>query len=173
MRNQNFILRELKREIKTGKYAHITFEEKFWKQVNLKTEDECWEFNKKLFSNGYGCFKINHLDVLAHHVSYLLIKGFIQDGNVIMHNCDNRKCVNPKHLSEGSQNDNITDMFNKNRQNPPMEMKNHRCKLTDKQILEIRELKKLNMLNREIALLYGVSLPQVSRINNYKRRANV
>lgn len=34
---------------------------------------------------------------------------------VIMHSCDNPKCVNPAHLSQATNSDNIKDMHRKDR----------------------------------------------------------
>jgi DNA-binding XRE family transcriptional regulator len=39
----------------------------------------------------------------------------IPDGFVIMHTCDNRKCVNINHLKLGTQSENVQDMHDKNR----------------------------------------------------------
>lgn len=34
---------------------------------------------------------------------------------VVMHACDNRQCINPSHLSLGSQADNMADCYKKGR----------------------------------------------------------
>lgn len=54
-------------------------------------------------------------------VIYMLIhKKEIKKGNVVMHTCDNPACINPKHLIEGTQKENVLDMINKERGvNPP------------------------------------------------------
>ena len=41
----------------------------------------------------------------------------IPKGKVVMHSCDNPKCINPAHLSLGSQSDNLLDCAAKGRLN--------------------------------------------------------
>ena len=164
------IIELLDTEIKTGPYAHITFKEKFWNQVDIKNFDECWEFSKKIYKNGYGCFRINGNDILAHKISWIINNGIRKTGLVIMHSCDNRKCVNPNHLSMGTNQDNILDMINKNRQNIPLGENNFRCKLSKKDIYEIKILKMDGISAMELSKIFNVSRPQIYRILNGTRR---
>ena len=47
---------------------------------------------------------------------YNLTKGWC-DGSVVMHTCDNKKCINPKHLVAGTQKQNMEDAARKGRMN--------------------------------------------------------
>ena len=163
----------LKHIIKTGKYAHMTFEEKFWKLVDVRGPNDCWIYNGKLYSNGYGCFRMNKIEALSHRISYTITHGIIPIKKIVMHSCDVRNCVNPNHLSVGTHSDNIQDMLGKNRENPPMGENNHRCKLKDEEVLEIRKMRKDGVLGKEIAKKYNISEPQVYRIANMKRRSTI
>ena len=69
--------------------------------------------------SGYG--QVRHLGKMekAHRVAFCMSMGIpISEikGLVVMHKCDNRGCVNPDHLSLGTQADNILDMVSKGRQ---------------------------------------------------------
>jgi hypothetical protein len=163
------IIKLLHQEIKTGKYAHKTFEDKFWIQVNKKSKNECWTFLVKLYQNGYGCFRMKKLDVLTHRISFLLEHGYLPSNkNIVMYTCDNRSCVNPNHLMEGSNSDNILDMVTKGRGNYKhmIGLNNPNGKISEKQKLEIIKIynSKNKITLKEIAILCNVTYQTISRI---------
>lgn len=89
--------------------------ERFWEKVDVQGDESCWEWTGVLSSAGYGQIcagspKRHH--ELAHRVSYTLNCGPIPDGAVIMHSCNNKKCVNPKHLAVGNHSSNAVDARN-------------------------------------------------------------
>lgn len=51
----------------------------------------------------------------AHRFIYRVKKGPIIKG-IVMHSCDNRRCINEEHLIDGTQLDNQQDMIAKGRQ---------------------------------------------------------
>lgn len=94
---------------------------RFWEKVDKRTEDECWEWKGSVnHSTGYGAFGFNSKNTGAHRVSWIIANGEIPNGMCVMHKCDNRICVNPKHLSLGTQDDNAKDRNLKNRSWPPV-----------------------------------------------------
>lgn len=77
----------------------------------------CIEWQAAEYKNGYG--KFGHIRAscdYAHRVSWRIFRGEIPKGMMVLHKCDNRKCINHEHLFLGNQADNIHDMHNKNRQ---------------------------------------------------------
>lgn len=63
----------------------------------------------------YGTIFISGKKQLAHRFSWELHFGTIPDGMSVLHTCDNPRCVNPLHLSLGSQSENINDRDDKGR----------------------------------------------------------
>ena len=156
-----------------------TLPERFWKKVKISSEDECWEWQGMTIRSGYGrIYTGNYKKELAHRVAWQLTYGDIPDGEgyhgtCVLHTCDNRKCVNPKHLFIGSHADNIHDMCRKGRyhqENIPFGEGHANHKLTDEQIGEIRAMH--GMSQRQLASMYGVIQQQISRIKRFQRRSS-
>lgn len=75
---------------------------------------------------------------MAHRFAYELAHGEIPEpGLVVMHSCDNPKCVNPAHLSVGTIQDNALDASAKNRI-AHGERNGGGGKLTESQVAEIK-----------------------------------
>jgi hypothetical protein len=83
----------------------------------LPTEKGCWIWLGKINSQGYGQYYLKSKSWLAHRLIFTLLVGEIPESGVLLHQCDNRMCVNPEHLQVGSNHDNILDMHRKGRSN--------------------------------------------------------
>ncbi|MDP9870449.1 MULTISPECIES: HNH endonuclease signature motif containing protein [Streptosporangium] len=69
----------------------------------------CWLVQVGMTRNGYGQMMVDHERDLTHRWSYRAFHGPIPAGLVVRHACDVRNCVNPLHLSIGTQSDNIRE----------------------------------------------------------------
>lgn len=154
------------------KLKNINLETRFWSKVN-KTNN-CWEWTGSS-SNGYGYFRINKDKTMsAHRFSWKLHKGSIptgtgHHGTCVLHICDNRKCVNPKHLFLGTIQDNVDDMYAKNRQVTLKREEHNMAKLTQKEVDVIRIIYDLgSVTQRKIAKMFGVSQTDIHYIINNK-----
>lgn len=126
---------------------------------------------------GYGCLGIgpnrNEIkSVRAHRLSYEHFVGPIPEGEgwhgvVVMHKCDNRACVNPDHLTLGTQTANIHDMVVKGRGRNSCGEDNGLSKLTEAEVLAIRSQQGL-LSSRKVAAQYGITHRTVLLI--WKRR---
>ena len=88
---------------------------RFWGKVRKLAR--CWEWTELLSEKGYGRFWMGDRMVKAHKVAWLLSGRMIPKGKMLMHRCDNRKCVNPRHMSLGTNQDNVDDRESKGRGN--------------------------------------------------------
>lgn len=95
-----------------------TFAEKFWAQVAIKGPEECWLWQGHAVRAGYGAMHVPGKPgtVGAHVISWSFAHNrWPLPQHVIAHACDVRLCVNPAHLWEGTQRDNIRDAAKKGR----------------------------------------------------------
>jgi hypothetical protein len=104
-----------KRFVKGHHYVP-TVDERFWSKVQ-KSEDPaaCWLWVGTRYPNGYGQFWTGQHKIGAHRFSYELAHGPITERLWVCHSCDNPPCVNPAHLSLGSQLENMQDKVRKGR----------------------------------------------------------
>lgn len=102
----------------------ITVARFFAKVDGAKTKNNCWEWTGCKSSNGYGSFN----GISAHRFSYNYFNGQAKEGMHICHKCDNRSCVNPYHLFEGTRSDNMQDAKRKGRLKWPEERLVKECK---------------------------------------------
>lgn len=91
--------------------------ERFWSFV--AKGDGCWEWTGTT-SRGYGTLRVGSLSngtrrkILAHRYSLALALGREPVG-MVLHHCDNRLCVRPDHLYEGTSSDNMRDAYDRKR----------------------------------------------------------
>lgn len=156
--------------ITTGQNARKSVRDTFIAKI-ASDPDDCWHWTGPKFSNGYGSFKSCGGDYLAHRVAFEVFFGRKPVG-ILMHTCDNRLCVNPSHLVEGTTAENIKDMLDKGRGNSPRGMKVPRCALSDDDVLEIKARRLSGEQCKSIALDYPVSAVHISRITCGTRRNN-
>jgi len=112
---------------------------RFWSKIDIKGPDECWEYKESKIPQGYGQFWTGIRTVYAHRFAWESFnKCKIPEGKLILHNCDNPSCCNPKHLYTGTHSDNMQDMLRRGRGN----LKRKTLKLarmSAKDIVEIRK----------------------------------
>lgn len=91
--------------------------ERFFNKVN-KT-DSCWEWTAGTDNDGYGLFGYRmdgkKRQWRAHRWIMSQTKGLDTQNPIVMHTCDNPKCVNPEHLRNGTQLENQRDKWRKGR----------------------------------------------------------
>jgi hypothetical protein len=130
-----------------------------------------------LMSKGYGSFAYppprGHTE-LAHRVAWFLTYGEWPP-LWALHSCDVRRCVRPSHLFNGDNQANMDDMWAKGRGILPTRQptlaerargeRQGSAVLTDDSVRELREHYATGLVSQEeLALLFGLSQTQVSRV---------
>lgn len=127
-------------------------------QSKINKTESCWLWTGGCFQNtGYGAFRLDGKQRLAHRVARFFEDGVFPEG-VVRHTCDNKRCVNPSHLLIGTQQDNINDMMSRGRYKKSAGESNGHAKLTNDQVLRLRkEYSEKPTSTAEIARRLGIS----------------
>lgn len=144
---------------------------RFWEKVTI-ADNGCWEWTSTLH-RGYGIFREepNVSMKRAHRLSYEWENGPIPNGFVVMHLCDNKKCVNPAHLEAGPQAENVRQAADRNLL-PRGEDKPQR-KLNAEDVKQIRALASQGTSMASLAIKYGVCSPTIQAIVHRRKWRHV
>lgn len=138
------------------------YRKRFWEKVD-KTPGQgigdCWLWRGGL-REGYGAFYMNGRTIGAHRVSLFLSTGVWPEN--ACHHCDIRSCVRTSHLFNGTLADNAYDSKLKGRNG--YGSRNAAAKLTEDQILVIRNLYAAGGIQSELARRFRINTQHVSAI---------
>lgn len=119
----------------------------------------CWPVTKN-FQNGYGVMRVNGKKVGMHRLMFELYFPLVE-APVVRHKCNNPSCINPAHLREGTKADNNADRMLSLRGGDLRGQCNGRSKLTDEQVIEIRNS---DMTGAELGRKFNVSKVMACKI---------
>jgi uncharacterized protein YbaR (Trm112 family) len=102
-------------------HNHTTgsIEKRLWSRIDRLGPDDCWPWQGRLTSSGYGAITYGGRTWPAHRVVERLANGPIEDGILVCHTCDvrypigdisYRKCCNLSHLLRGTNAENLAHM---------------------------------------------------------------
>jgi len=80
---------------------------RFWSHVDCSESSGCWIWIGYKSKRGYGKFYFEKSWYRAHRFSYLMAHGGIDPNLTIDHLCRNTACVNPSHLEQVTNQENI------------------------------------------------------------------
>lgn len=137
---------------------------RFMTMVAVKDSFECWEWTGNKPDGRYGHFSVRGKIVKAHRWIYELCCGPIPEGMVIRHKCDNPSCVNPRHLTIGTHQDNINDRQERGRYADRQGEKHPLRKISEADVHDIRRAAELGESHRSIAERFRIGSQQVGKI---------
>lgn len=137
--------------------------DRFWPKV--ARSNGCWEWTAGCYPNGYG--KIGGR--LAHRVAWELERGIIPPPWLVLHKCDNKRCVRPDHLYLGNKRQNLRDakergLYRQPSRHPLTGERHPGAKLTMDAVDRIRRSYRDGALQQELADAHGVSQATISLI---------
>jgi hypothetical protein len=128
---------------------------------------ECWEWEGNKDPAGYGKIQTNWAKEMgtpySHRISYMLFKGDTQ-GLDVLHNCDNRKCVNPDHMRLGTQTDNNKDRDERGRHVALSGLEHGSCIFTKEDYECIFQSRREGKTYPQIAKHFGCNRRTIERI---------
>ena len=149
-------------------------------RFKIHETNECIEWNGYIDNNGYGgLFKrtkeFGRVYLLAHRLSYLLAFKHHPNDLFVCHKCDNRVCINPKHLFLGTAYDNNIDKIKKGRSNSGNQRheNNGAAKLLNHQVRTIKEMISMGYTGKFLAFKFNVSESTISSIKQQKTWINL
>jgi hypothetical protein len=143
-----------------------TYEERFWSKVDVREQDECWEWQGYTPLNSYGRASLTVGKTRlqqAHRVAYYFANKRLPS-QYVLHSCDNKPCCNPNHLREGTAKENSQDAID--RQVLAYGERHHNAKLNDAKVREIRRLLDQGVAGTKVAKMFGVSICPIYGIKN-------
>ncbi|MCW3676203.1 helix-turn-helix domain-containing protein [Burkholderia cenocepacia] len=153
----------------------MTTIERFESRIERIPGVDCWIFHGHQNKSGHVTFKPTgeRNPINAQRFAY---RAYVGDPGTyfVLHTCDVACCVNPAHLYLGTPKDNTRDMIVRGRhggkkirnENSP------RCKLTDRQISEIRRRRELGETMASLAKDFAVWPGSIFRIVHFQTRAS-
>jgi hypothetical protein len=119
----------------------------------VETKNGCWECTSHYRDQqGYPIIYRYGIYKRAHRWIYEECFGFMPEGIVVRHLCNNPSCINPEHLNRGTIKDNTHDMIRSGRM---------ATKLSWKDVKEIRQSKGRGV---DLATTYKVSPALICKV---------
>lgn len=140
--------------------------QRFWPNVVKAGPDQCWNWSAAASANGYGAMSIKGRWVGAHRFSFEHHNGPILGGLWVLHHCDNKLCVNPRHLYLGTALENNRDA-SRRRRSAGYARKgeaNPNALLTHQDVLKIRALRADGVSLKDVSAQFGIAITTVSNI---------
>ena len=99
----------------TEAWKHKTVQTRFWQKVCKSCNNVehkhilgCWIWLAGCDRGGYGQFLLERKQLPAHKCAFFFTHNH-WPVHLALHKCNNRKCVNPNHIYDGTYRDNQLD----------------------------------------------------------------
>lgn len=138
--------------------------DRFWSKVNRT--NSCWLWTGATSTKGYGRFRFEGVLYSPHVISYKLHNIDHDPTKQVCHRCDVRLCVNPEHLFLGTRSENMKDCSSKGRLRFNKGSKHGQAKLSENDVITIRQRIENGDRLVDIKASYGISDGCLHEIRN-------
>ncbi|QKW15343.1 HNH endonuclease [Verrucosispora sp. NA02020] len=148
--------------------------QRFWAKVDQRNKNECWPWRGSTTTFGHGEFYVSpeRRQVPAHVYALELATGeSCPTGMEGCHHCDNPACCNPDHIYYGTRQQNVDDMWRRNRGRRGS--RHASARVTEEIALRIRERFASGDTQPDLAGEFGLTDSGISSIVNGKTWAHV
>jgi hypothetical protein len=150
-----------------------SLKQRFLEKVGKKRKNDCIHWNGyKSITSGHGVISIrlNGKSYMykAHRLAYQFYINEIPKGKLVLHNCNNVKCVNPYHLRIGTQKENVLDRIKDGTDN-----KGERHGMSKLTIKQVKKIKKMKINDLEIAKIFNVSRKAIYDIKHQRTWSHI
>lgn len=133
---------------------------KVWLMLPMRAKtspdpEPCHEWEHGIGLDGYGKVRIGNRTLRAHRIVYEFFIGPIEPGQVILHSCDNKKCVNIAHLAAGTNKQNAADAFERGLRKRGSAA--YQAKLSEQSVRDARRRNRAGETLKSLAAEYGVN----------------
>ena len=145
--------------------------QRFQSRIRMAGDDDCHLWVGFKTGAGYGQTTFNGRKEAAHRIAFYLATG-TWPLLFVLHSCDTPACVNPRHLREGTNQDNTNDKIARGRVARGSDLPH--TKLTNETVIQIREMHATgNFTQASLGRQFDVAPSIISRVVNRKRWQHV
>jgi len=139
----------------------------FWAKAAISAygDDRCWDWQGTLWESGYGVASVVIDGVpyqRAHRLAFYFATSHHPGEQFVLHKCDNRRCVNPRHLFLGNHNDNMADMDAKGRR--ALGELSGRNILKTADVIQVKDLLNRGLKQTTLARDFNISVSTINAI---------
>ena len=129
---------------------------RFWSKVDKRGPDDCWPWTAAVDTSGYGKVWTPRGPTRAPRMAFAILAGVMPNSSQhVLHSCDNRLCVNPSHLSLGTNAENMRQMAFRDRST--YGERSARAKLTEATVRIMRHQYASGSTLNELVTVHDVS----------------
>lgn len=115
----------------------------------------CFIWTGNCDKDGYGRIRVDGRRQSTHRVAYSLAKG--KPKNFVCHTCDTPGCINPDHLYDGDNSQNMRDRTARGRAKMATGERHGCSKYTAQQVKEMRAMRDAGASLSQIAKAFGTA----------------